>query len=80
MMDVISNAINDKTIDTYKILEDRYKTLLRYLLKFFDTNTFMTKEDVELIVQSLENRTFTFNDLYSDNEIIKTEAVKIKDK
>ena len=78
-MDVISNAINDKTIDTYKILEDRYKTLLRYLLKFFDTNTFMTKDDVELIVQSLENRTFTFNDLYSDDEIIKTEAIKIKD-
>lgn len=77
MMDTINNVINNKSIDTYKIIEDRYNTLLRYLLKYFDSHDVMTRQDAELIIQSLENKSFEFVSLYADGEKIDTDVNEV---
>ena len=77
MMDTINNVINNKSIDTYKIIEDRYNTLSRYLLKYFDSHDVMTRQDAELIIQSLENKSFEFVSLYADGEKIDTDVNEV---
>lgn len=77
MMDTINNVINNKSIDTYKIIEDRYNILLRYLLKYFDSHDVMTRIDAELIIQSLENKSFEFVSLYADGEKIDTDVNEV---
>ena len=79
MMDTINNVINNKSIDTYKIIEDRYNTLSRYLLKYFDSHDVMTRQDVELIIQSLENKSFEFVSLYADGEKVLTDINVVED-
>lgn len=79
MMDTINNVINNKSIDTYKIIEDRYNILSRYLLKYFDSHDVMTRQDAELIIQSLENKSFEFVSLYADGEKIYTDVNEVSD-
>ena len=54
MFNSIVDTITEKTIDQYKVIEDKYVTLRRYLILFFNNNRFMTKEDAELITQALD--------------------------
>lgn len=79
MIDTINNVINNKSIDTYKIIEDRYNTLSRYLLKYFDSHDFMTRQDAELIIQSLENKSFEFVSLYADGDKTYTDVNEVSD-
>lgn len=79
MIDTLNNVVNNKSIDTYKIIEDRYNILLRYLLKYFDSHDVMIREDVELIIQSLENKSFKFVSLYADGEKIHTDVNEVSD-
>lgn len=79
MIDTLNNIVNNKSIDTYKIIEDRYNILLRYLLKYFDSHDVMIREDIELIIQSLENKSFKFVSLYEDGEKIHTDVNEVSD-
>lgn len=55
MIDTINNVVNNKSIDSYKIIEDRYLTLKRYLQLFFQNKDNMSKEDVDLILIALDD-------------------------
>lgn len=60
MFNSIVDTITEKTTDQYKIIEDKYITLKRYLKLFFNNNRFMTKEDAELIIQALDKEPLEF--------------------
>ncbi len=54
MVNALNEAITDKTITQYKIIEDKYEILCYYLRNFFaDGREVMLKEDVDLIISSL---------------------------
>lgn len=55
MINQISEAINQKKLTEYKIIEKKYQILLRYLRKFTDINDgVMLRKDIEIILYSLE--------------------------
>ena len=72
-----AKEVIDKSFN--KIIEDRYNTLSRYLLKYFDSHDVMTRQDAELIIQSLENKSFEFVSLYADGEKIYTDVNEVSD-
>lgn len=53
-MNELIEVMTEKSKDQYKIIEDRYYTLRRYLRNWFEHNSCMKKEDAELILDSLE--------------------------
>lgn len=57
MINAISDVMSQKTIDQYKIIEDRYLTLKRYLRLYTDKHRLISREDIELIIKALDNET-----------------------
>ena len=72
MVNALNEAITDKTITQYKIIEDKYEILCYYLQNFFaDGREVMLKEDVDLIISSLNKIylcTSTEEDITKDAE------------
>ena len=54
MIDAMNNVLNNKTIDTYKIIEDKYLTLRRYLNLLIKENR-LDIQNVECILKALED-------------------------
>ena len=54
MINGFMEALNNKTIDQYKIIERENVILKRYIMLFFENHTLMTKEDAELILRAIE--------------------------
>lgn len=54
MIDAMNNVLNNKSIDTYKIIEDRYLTLRRYLNLLIKENR-LDIQNVECILKALED-------------------------
>ena len=79
MNDAINNFVNNKSIDTYKIIESKLNILERYLIIFFKKHDFMLKEDMELILQSIENKTYKIVDLYNDSKILESQPTEMTD-
>ncbi len=79
MNDAINNFVNNKSIDTYKIIESKLNILERYLIIFFKKHDFMLKEDMELILQSIENKTYKIVDLYNDSKILESQPTEMSD-
>lgn len=50
-----TEILSTKSIDQYKIIEDRYLTLKRYFRIHFRQNNTITKQEVEKIIESLED-------------------------
>ena len=59
MIDTLNNVINNKSIDTYKIIEDRYIILKRYLRNLIKENR-LEIQNVECILDSLDNPVCSF--------------------
>lgn len=55
MINEFTQAISDKTKDQYKIIENKYEILKRYIKIYFDNHSLMSKEDAELILKSLDD-------------------------
>ena len=53
MIDTLNNVINNKSIDTYKMIEDRYNILRRYLRNLIEENR-LDIQNVECMLDSLE--------------------------
>ena len=60
MIDTINNVVNDKSIDTYKIIEDRYLTLIRYLNLLINENR-LDIQNVECILEALDDKPLRIN-------------------
>lgn len=54
MIDAMNNVLNNKSIDTYKIIEDRYLTLKRYLKLLIKENR-LDIQNVECILTALDD-------------------------
>ena len=71
MINTVNEVLSQKTIDQYKIIEEKYLILRRYLTLFFESNILMSKKDVDLIMKSLEK-------LYESpliNEVVKEKEI-----
>ena len=72
MINAVNEMITQKTIDQYKIIENKYEILCYYLQNYFSTGRdVMLKEDVELIISSLNKIylcTTTEQDTIEDEE------------
>jgi len=55
MINVMNEVINQKTMDQYKVIEDRYLTLKKYLRLQMQKHSFISAEDIEMIIKSLED-------------------------
>ena len=55
MINAVSETLSQKTITQYRIIEERYEILQRYLKLFIKKNRFMEKDDLELILMALSN-------------------------
>lgn len=60
MIDTINNVVNNKSIDTYKIIEDRYLTLIRYLKLLINENR-LDIQNVECILEALDDKPLRIN-------------------
>lgn len=54
MVNAMIEALTDKTKDQYKIIEERYEILKRYLKEFFEQHYQMTAADVKVILAAIE--------------------------
>lgn len=54
MINTIVEQFTNKTIDQYKIIEDRYYTLRRFLSFWFEQHEALGKTDVDVILNALE--------------------------
>ncbi len=54
MVNAMVEALTDKTKDQYKVIEERYNILKRYLKEFFEHHYQMTAADVDLILRAIE--------------------------
>lgn len=54
MVNAIVEALTDKTKDQYKVIEERYEILKRYLKEFFEQHYQMTAADVKVILAAIE--------------------------
>ncbi|MBR3445587.1 MAG: hypothetical protein IKH14_06980 [Prevotella sp.] len=54
MINAIVEQLTNKTIDEYKVIEDRYYTLRRFLLFWFDHHYTLGKDDLNVILNALE--------------------------
>lgn len=72
MINAVNEMITQKTIDQYKIIENKYEILCYYLQNYFSAGRdVMLKEDVELIISSLNKIylcTTTEQDTIEDEE------------
>ena len=67
MIDTINNVVNNKSIDTYKIIEDRYLTLKKYLRALIKENR-LDIQNVECILEAFDRPQITDKELKgSDN-------------
>ena len=55
MINAVSELVNQKTTDQYKIIEDRYLTLKRYLRLYCEKHNLITSEEIEMIIKALED-------------------------
>lgn len=55
MINAVSEVLNQKTIDQYKIIEDRYLTLKRYLMLCCEKHSLVTSEEIEMIIKALDD-------------------------
>jgi hypothetical protein len=55
MINVVNEVLQQKTIDQYKIIEDRYETLKKYLRLYAEKHRLMSREEIELIIKALED-------------------------
>lgn len=54
MFNTMSEVLNDKTIAQYKVIEDRYLTLKRYLRILINEST-LSIQNVEYILKALDD-------------------------
>lgn len=55
MLNVFNEVMKQKTIDQYKVIEEKYLILKRYLILYLEDNTIMSKKDLEIILKALDN-------------------------
>ena len=55
MINAVTEVLNNKTIDQYKIIEDRYLTLKRYIRLQMQRHSYISTEDLEMILKSLDD-------------------------
>lgn len=55
MINTVSELLSQKTIDQYKIIESKYLILKRYLRLYVDNHTLLNKEDIDIIIKSLDS-------------------------
>lgn len=67
MLNSVGEILNDKTISQYKIIEDRYLTLKRYLKLLIKENR-LDIQNVECILTALEDEP-----IEEDREVSKSE-------
>ena len=66
MINAMVEALTTKTTDQYKVIEEKYWILRRFLLLFFEAHASMHKEDAELILSALEG--FPYDDDEEEND------------
>ncbi len=54
MINTVSDLLSQKTIDQYKVIESKYLILKRYLRLYVDNHTLLNKEDIDIIIKSLD--------------------------
>lgn len=54
MINSIVEQMTNKTIDQYKVIEDRYYTLRRFLSFWFEQHDTLDKTNVDVILNALE--------------------------
>lgn len=67
MIDAMNNVLNNKSIDTYKIIEDRYLTLRRYLNLLIKENR-LDIQNVECILKVLSDEPIETIGIIEDGE------------
>ena len=67
MIDAMNNVLNNKSIDTYKIIEDRYLTLRRYLNLLIKENR-LDIQNVECILKALDDEPIETIGIIGDGE------------
>ena len=67
MIDAMNNVLNNKSIDTYKIIEDRYLTLRRYLNLLIKENR-LDIQIVECILKALDDEPIETIGIIEDGE------------
>ena len=55
MINAVAETMSQKTISQYKIIEEKYAILERYLELFFKKHNLMSKEDIDLILMALSD-------------------------
>ena len=81
MINAVNQLMNQKTVDQYKVIEEKYLILKRYLKLYFDEHTYMMKEDVNLILKALDSDLLeTITKLYDPTgEVIEEEQEEISE-
>ena len=51
---VVEQLITNKSIDQYKVIEDRYYTLRRFLSLWFESHSTLEKNDIDVVLDALE--------------------------
>ena len=59
MLNAVSELVTQKTSDQYKIIEDRYLTLKRFITLWFENYDVLRKDEAEIIVKALDNSPVT---------------------
>ena len=61
MINAVSEIISQKTTDQYKIIEEKYLILKRYLKLHFIEHTYLMEEDILLILRALDGEQTLYN-------------------
>lgn len=59
MLNAVSELVTQKTQDQYKIIEDRYLTLKKFITLWFENHDVLRKEEAEIIVKALDTSLVT---------------------
>jgi len=65
MLPSINECLSQKTISQYKVIEDRYHSLRRFICMWFDNHETMEKADAELIVKAIDHEPINLSYLYN---------------
>lgn len=70
MINAVNEVISQKTTNQYMIIESKYEILKNYLHLFFKDHCAMSKDDADLIINSLEGN-ITEIALYADGKKVE---------
>lgn len=76
MINTIVEQFTNKTIDQYKVLEDRYYTLRRFLVSWFSAHDTLNETEVTIILDALEPFEVLQEEEIQTEESQKEESVK----